>query len=338
MDQLKALQYFIASAEELSFSAAARRLDVSVPTITKLVGALERSVGRRLLARSTHGLALTPDGQAYLDVCAPLVRQLADAGSLFATSDARTSRTLVIGAPGLLARLLLIPALPAFRARHPRIHVDLRLVDQLTVTDVQTRSLDVLIALGWPGSQDVVQRRLAQSRLLVCAHPDYWKRHGIPSRPSELSGHDCVAVRTPEGTVLDLWRHARGVETEEVAIRGWFVCESRDHAVEAVVRGQGVGRFADLSIWPLIQSGALQPVMTDWHSAESPPYSALFRPEGRRDPEVQAFVAFVGELLADVESNCRRTVGERSEPSRPGWYTPRRGRVSATAKRGHAKA
>lgn len=330
MDKLKALQYFIASAEELSFSGAARRLDVSVPTVTKLIGALERSLGMRLLVRSTHGLALTPSGQAYLEACSPLLRQLADVDASLARPGGRAERTLVIGAPGLMSRLLLIPALPQFRARRPGVQIDLRVIDHLTVTDAQTRNLDVLVALGWPGSQDVVQRRLGQSRLLVCASPAYWKRHGMPARPGDLRSHDCILVRTPEGTILDLWRHTRGDEQEEVAVKGTLVTESREFVVEAVSLGQGVGRFADLSVWPLIQAGILQPAMTDWDSPESPPYSALFRPEGRHDGDVQAFIEFLAELVADLEANCQRAIGARSPSARPSWYTPRRGRVSAT--------
>lgn len=337
MDKLKALQYFIATAEELSFSGAARRLDVSVPTIAKLVGALERSVGARLLDRSTHGLTLTPAGQSYLDACVPLVRQLAEAEALVSPAPGRAQRTLVIGAPGLMSRLLLIPALPDFRARHPDVQIDLRVIDHLTVTDAQTRGLDVLFALGWPGSQDVVHRRLAQSRLLVCANPAYWKRHGIPTRPSDLRSHACILVRTPEGTVIDLWRHTRGDEQEEVAVKGWLVTESREFVVEAVSLGQGVGRFADLSVWPLIQAGVLQPVMTDWDSPESPPYSALYRPEARRDKDVQAFIEFVAQLVTGIEAECQRAIGARSQSARPSWYTPRRGRVSATRDRGSVR-
>lgn len=333
MDKLKALGYFIATAEELSFSGAARRLDVSVPTITKLVGALERSVGARLLSRSTHGLTLTPAGQTYLDACAPLVRQLAEVDATVAPAPGRTERTLVVGAPGLMARLLLIPALPRFRARHPGVQIDLRVIDHLTVTDAQTRGLDVLIALGWPGSQHVVQRRLAQSRLLVCASPAYWKQHGRPTRPTELRSHACILVRTPEGTVIDLWRHTRGDEQEEIAVRGWLVTESREFVVEAVSLGQGVGRFADVSVWPLIQAGVLEPVMTDWDSPESPPYSALYRPEGRRDADVLAFLEFIAGLMADIEVDCQRALGARSKSARPSWYTARRGRVSATQRR-----
>jgi DNA-binding transcriptional LysR family regulator len=124
MDKLRALEYFIAAAEEGSFSGAARRLDVSVPSIAKLIGSLETHLGARLIDRSTQGLKLTARGEAYLEACLPLVRQLADADQLAADSGGPRERTLIVGAPGLATRLLLVPALAQFRARHPGIQID----------------------------------------------------------------------------------------------------------------------------------------------------------------------------------------------------------------------
>lgn len=328
MDKLRALHYFVAAVEEGSFSAAARRFDVSVPAVTKLVSSLERELGVKLLDRSTQGLALTARGAQYLEICTPLLAQLADAERALAAPGARRARTLVVGAPPLLSRALLVPALAGWHERHPHVHIDLRTVDFLTVTDTATRGVDVLVALGWPGSVDLVQRPLAQSRLIVCASPAYWRRHGIPARPAELANHACPLVRSPEGTVLDLWRHMRDGVVEEVAVTGWLTCASRDDVLQAVLLGQGVGRFADLSVWPFVRDGLLQPVLVDWESSDSPPFSALIRPESKRDAVVQDFVGFLTDLLAPIEARCGEAFGARPSAVRPRWYASRPGRAS----------
>ncbi|MBK9246309.1 MAG: LysR family transcriptional regulator [Burkholderiales bacterium] len=332
MDKLRALQYFVAAAEGGSFSAAARHFEVSVPAVTKLIGALERELGTRLLDRSTRGLKLTARGETYREVCAPLLAQLDHVDRLVSGGAAAKARTLVVGAPPLLSRALLIPALPRFRERHPQVKIDLRTVDHLTVTDNEARGIDVLVALGWPGALDLVKRPLARSRLIVCASPDYWRRHPPPTRPSALSDHACVVVRSPEGTVLDLWRQRRGDEVEEVAAKGWLTCTSRDDALQAVLHGQGVGRFADISVWHYLRDGLLQPVLLDWESPDSPPFSALVRPDARRDEDTQAFVSFLARLLGDVEAECRAMVGSRPSAERPEWYVRRPGRASARSK------
>lgn len=328
MDKLRALQYFVAAAEEGSFSAAARRFEVSVPAVTKLVSSLERDLGVRLLERSTQGLALTARGAQYLDSCAPLLAQLADADRALAASGPRRTRTLVVGAPPLLSRALLVPALSTWHERHAHAHIDLRTLDFLAVKDAATRGVDVLVALGWPGNVDLVQRPLAQSRLIICASPAYWGRHGVPQRPAELVNHACPLVRSPEGTVLDLWRHTRGDVVEEVAVSGWLTCGSRDDVLQAVLLGQGVGRFADLSVWPFVRDGLLQPVLVDWESSDSPPFSALIRPESKRDAVVQDFVSFLADLLRPVEKMCSEAFGARPSAVRPRWYASRPGRAS----------
>lgn len=328
MDKLRALHYFVTAAEEGSFSAAARRFDVSVPAVTKLVSSLERDLGVKLLDRSTQGLALTARGAQYLESCTPLLAQLADADRALAAPGARRARTLVVGAPPLLSRSLLVPALTDWHERHAHVHIDLRTVDFLTVKDAATRGVDVLVALGWPGSVDLVQRPLAQSRLIICASPTYWRRHGVPERPAELVNHACPLVRSPEGTVLDLWRHTRDGVVEEVAVSGWLTCASRDDALQAVLLGQGVGRFADLSVWPFVRDGLLQPVLVDWESSDSPPFSALIRPESKRDAVVQDFVGFLSELLQPVEASCSDAFGPRPSSVRPRWYASRPGRAS----------
>lgn len=328
MDKLRALQYFVAAAEEGSFSAAARRFEVSVPAVTKLVSALERDLAVRLLDRSTQGLALTARGAQYLESCAPLLARLADADRALVAPGARRARTLVVGAPPLLSRALLVPALAGWHERHPHVHIDLRTVDYLTVKDAATRGLDVLVALGWPDSVDLVQRPLAQSRLIVCASPAYWRRHRMPARPADLANHACPLVRSQEGTVLDLWRYARDGVVEEVAVSGWLTCASRDDVLQAVLHGQGVGRFADLSAWPFVRDGLLQPALLDWESSDSPPVSALIRPESKRDAVVQEFVGFLSDALHEVEARCSEAFGARPSAIRPRWYASRPGRAS----------
>jgi DNA-binding transcriptional LysR family regulator len=328
MDKLRALHYFLAAAEEGSFSAAARRFDVSVPAVTKLISSLERDLGVKLLDRSTQGLALTARGAQYLETCSPLIAQLNDADRALAEPGARRARTLVVGAPPLLSRALLVPALAGWHERHPHVHIDLRTVDFLTVKETAARGVDVLVALGWPGSVDLVQRPLAQSRLIICASPAYWRRHGVPARPAELVNHACLLVRSPEGTVLDLWRHTRDGVLEEVAVSGWLTCASRDDVLQAVLLGHGVGRFADLSVWPFVRDGLLQAVLIDWESSDSPPFSALIRPESKRDAVVQEFVGFLSDLLRPVEAMCSQAFGARPSAVRPKWYASRAGRAS----------
>lgn len=172
VDKLRALRYFTLSAEQGSFSLAAERLQVSVPAVSKLVRALEREVGIRLFERGARGLALTTDGQAYLEACLPALEQLEAADDLAKGASARPRGVLVVGATPHLALHCLLPGLPRFRARYPELDIELRCLDR--VTDVAPGVVDVFVLQGWPQQAEFVQRRVATTRLRTFAAPRYW--------------------------------------------------------------------------------------------------------------------------------------------------------------------
>jgi DNA-binding transcriptional LysR family regulator len=306
MDRLRALEYFVAAAHGGSFSAAARTHDVTVPAVMKLVGALERSLGTRLFDRSTHGLTLTGVGQAFLEDCRPALDSLAVAAETAGSSNRKASGTVILRAPQLFSRLILVPALSRFHAAHPNIQVDVRPLEALQITNADGAGVDLLFALGIPDRVDLVQRPLAHTRLLVCGAPEYLQRHGRPQRPHDLQHHACLQVRSPEGTVIDLWRFHKSGVTEEVAVSGYLVSESRDVVLEAVLEGHGLSRFADLSIWPHLLSGRLEPLLLDWSPEGSPILSALYRANSLRQARVRSVLEHVTAVVRDLESQCRR--------------------------------
>ena len=169
MDRLRSLEYFIASAEEGSFSAAARRLGVTIPAIANLVNGLERSLGVVLFERSPQGLKLTATGSTYLDACRPSVAALGDLDEQVRASSSRARGTIVIGIQHVAARELLCPALPRFRARHPEIHLDFR--ESTQMVDADAPGIDVFLSFAWPRSTNMIHRALGISRFVVCASP-----------------------------------------------------------------------------------------------------------------------------------------------------------------------
>ena len=331
MDKLRALEYFIAAANARSFSKAARVLDVTVPAMTRLVGELEKRLGVRLVDRSNRGLSLTADGARYLDTCRPLLQQLSRAEEEITDAVARPLGTLVVGSPSYLSEHCLAPALPDFHARHPEIELDLRNIDRADLPS--GGAADVLILFGWPDSRDWVQRRIAQTRMLVCAAPEYWRRHDMPQSPKDLERHTCLVYRDAEGTALDLWTYERGGVRETAAVKGWLVSNHRDDIVCAVLDGAGVARFSDLTIQQHLRAGRLVPALADWESKESPPVNLLFRPAHRRLPRVQLFSDFALQLFARLEKERQPRPSTRFPAERPSWYRRRRTRASAERRR-----
>ncbi len=325
MDKLRALQYFVAAAEEGSFSGAARRLEVSVPAVLKLINALERAIGTTLVERSSRGLVVTADGRAYLDACRPLLEQLDAADAAITRAGARPKGTLVVGAPGFLIQHWLVPAMPAFLASYPDIQVDFRAMTRLA--DAEPRGTDVAIVLGWPLATGLVHRLLARTRTFACASPDYWARLGFPKHPRDLARHNCLCMRNPEGTVLDLWEFSKGNRQEAVAVKGNLVSDDRNVIVDAALAGMGVARLMSFTLREPARDGRLVAALVDWEMGHPPPVNLFYRPGFRRNPRVRPFVEFVTEHFRSLAA--RGDPQESALPPEPPWYRSGTGRASS---------
>lgn len=325
MDKLRALQCFVAAAEEGSLSAAARRLEVSVPAVGKMVSGLERALGATLVERSARGLMLTADGRSYLDACRPLLDQLANADALLSRPGSRPRGTLVVGAPGFLIQSWLLPALPSFLSAYPDIEVDFRVMTRLA--EAETRGVDVSIVLGWPLATGYVHRCLARTRTFVTAAPAYWSAHGMPKHPRELPRHNCLLMRNPEGTVLDLWQLSKGPMTETVKVRGNLISDDRNVIVEAALAGLGVSRLMSLTLRDPTRDGRLVAALTDWEMADPPPINVFYRPSFRRNPRVRPFVDFITDRFRTLAGTD--ALPDTTLPAEPQWYRTGAGRASA---------
>jgi DNA-binding transcriptional LysR family regulator len=334
MDKLKALQYFMASVEEGSFARAAQRLQISVPAVQKVVGALEQSLGVTLLERGTRGVRLTPTGSEYLDGCRPLLWELEHLGRAerrLKGSGERATGTLVVAAHSQLAHHVLLPVLPRFHALYPDVEIDLRTIHRIDDADAATA--DVLLLHGWPEvPPDYVHRKLGQAGSLIMAAPEHWAAHGVPRHPSELERYTCIAMRNPAGILLDLWEFTRAGETVQVPVRGWLSSNAREAILDLVIAGHGVGRFTELTTRDHTQSGRLVPVLLDWEVQGGPPVNLLFRGNARRTPRVRAFIDYTLQCLRDMEVHDDVRPGGVSTDG-PAWHQRGYGRASATMRK-----
>jgi LysR family transcriptional regulator, regulator for bpeEF and oprC len=333
LDKLRALQYFCAAAEARSFSGAARRLDLSVAAVSKLVTALEAELGLKLFERHAHGLSLTASGANYLEACQPALVMLADAEQQAIATTTRARGTVVVGVQPVIAQQCLTPALPRFNALYPEIKLDIRYL--IDTSEEECRGVDVVLVLGWPDRiGDLVHRRIGAAGFVVCAAPSYWAAHGMPRHPRELENYQCLTIRGNTGILMDSWDFHKGSERVSVPVRGWLLTDNahRDMVIDAAVAGAGVARLLD---WHRregreIDTGALVPALTDWGQPDVPPINLLYPPSVRRIPRVKLFINFVTQLFADIERQ-RQDPTPASPP--PEWRKAHRARASSTSAR-----
>ncbi len=329
MDKLRALQYFVTAADGRSLSAAARQHGVSVAAVSKQLAALEAELKVALLERRAHGVSLTAAGSAYLEACRPALSQLHDADEQAVAGAAQVQGTVVVAVQPVIAQEVLTAALPRFNALYPDIQLDMRFF--MRRGEEQGQGADAMLVLGWPQNVgDLVCRQLCAASFVVVAAPSYWAVHGTPRHPSELERHNCLCIRSNNGSVMDLWNFRKGDEHVAVSTRGWLVSDNvhRDMVRDLVLAGVGVARLLDWHQRPggEVPRGLLVPALTDWVVDEVPPVNLLYPASARRVPRVRVFLDWVTQVFADVE---RQRLQPLPATPMPRWVAARKLRASA---------
>ncbi|EJT06197.1 LysR family transcriptional regulator [Rhizobium sp. CCGE 510] len=296
IDRLTGIIAFARAASLGSYTAAARSLSISPSAISKSVQRLEERLGVRLFSRTTRSLTLTPEGLALHERALRLLQQAEEIEQAAAATRAEPAGLMKITAPLPVGVHLISPHLPAFRERYPKVSIDLRLGD--TFTDLVEEGIDVAIRVGQPVDSRLIARILAPNRVCAFASPAYLDRRGIPTRPEDLDGHDCVNFRYQSSGQSMRWPFRTGERIQEILPNAGIVVDNSDAVVAILVNGGGIGISATYIAGPYVARGELVPVLkTYWMDRHH--ITALW-PESRRgNPNVRAFVAFLVELFPD---------------------------------------
>ena len=299
MDRLQAMKVFARVVDEGGFAAAARAMDMSPPVVTRMVAELEQHLGTRLLQRTTRKLALTDAGDAYLLRVRTILHEIEDAEAAAAASTRDLRGTVRVLVPPVLATYFLAPLVPQWRARYPRLLLDIA-TDNFASTRVDEFDVTLMVLPeGFDGN--IVARPLFQGEAIVVASPAYLERMGIPREPADLATHQYLrdngmAARNQTGRKLCL-RHLRGEAPDcEVDLPVALQSVSTDLLLRAALDGVGVAVMARLLVQPHLASGALVHVLPDWMFARYTVYAAL--PSRRMLPaRAKAFLDFVTEQI-----------------------------------------
>ena len=211
------MRMFVEVARRGSFAAAARDRDVDPSSVSRAVALLEEELGVRLFQRTTRRVALTEAGEIYLARVTALVDELD-----FARDEARGVSAGPIGTLRLTVAVsfgytMLIPLLPAFRARYPAVKLELLLTD--AVLDLVTERVDLAIRLGRRFSPDFIATKLLETQYRVCASPAYLANKKAPKAPEELQQHSCLLLALPEYRTRWFFRDKQAA-VQEVPVHG----------------------------------------------------------------------------------------------------------------------
>ena len=291
MSQSEEMAAFVRISERGGFAAAARASALTPSALSKLVSRLERRLGVRLLHRTTRRLALTAEGEIYLARARDIIAQIEAAEAEVTAGLARPRGHLRVNTGSAFAKHRLLPALPEFLTRYPDITFDLAINDRRV--DAVAEQADVLLRVGVLDDSSLVARKLTEVRRVICASPEYLARHGMPTSPAELAGHECVVLRGLAR--LTAWPFRQGDAIVPLPISGRLTCDGADALLDMALAGLGIIRVTDFLVERALAEGRLRPVLEDVHASERLPLWALMPPGRSRMPRVKAVVDFVAE-------------------------------------------
>ncbi len=295
MQDLNLFIIFARVIEAGSFSEAARRMDISRAAVSKAVAKLEKDLSTRLLLRSTRHISLTETGIAISAHAARILEEAEHAERVVNSLHSEPQGTLKVSVPSSFGTRHIAPSLPCFLARYPKIKIDLTITDH--PGDLIEGGYDVQIRVTNEPDLNLVARKLAPVRRILCATPQYFQQWGMPKTPQDLTQHNCLdcAVSAEQG----YWRFNGPEGMIKVPISGTLRINDNDALAQAVLYGTGIALLPTYTIGMELQKGRLQAILPEYLSIERHIY-ACYLPSRHLPIKISAFINFLSEHVGDI--------------------------------------
>lgn len=296
MDRLTAMEVFVRIVETGSFSAVARDLGMTQPTVSKQLTALERQLKTRLLNRTTRQLSLTEAGSAYYESCKRIIDTVRDAESNLGILQTQLSGLLRINTSIGLGQAYVGNLVLKFQKQHPGLSIDLSYADRFV--DLVEEGMDVAIRVGRLNDSSLAARRIGSTMRSVVATPAYLAKHGTPEAPQDLSnGHNCLLYAYLSTGNEWMFRGADG--PIRVRVSGNFRANNGDAIKQAVLSDLGIAITPDWFVLREIEDGRMKTFLGDF--APPPAEINAVYPSARHvSAKVRAFTEFLRAEFQEI--------------------------------------
>jgi DNA-binding transcriptional LysR family regulator len=297
MDRFDAMQAFVRVVETGSFTKASETLHMSRTSVTQLVQQLEARLRVKLLNRTTRKVNVTADGAAYYERSVRVLADLDDAETSLSSAAAEPRGRLRVDVPSPLARMILVPALPAFHKQYPDVQLDMGVSDR--VVDVIGENVDCIVRGGELRDQSLKARHIGDLQLGVYAAPGYLERAGTPAHPDELESSHHRIVGFLWGRLGKPMPYAMCRDAERVNVHGRYVISVDDGNayLAAGLVGMGILWLPNYMSEAYVARGELVPLFEDWRLDSMPLYLA-FPPKRHVSAKLRVFIDWIVELMA----------------------------------------
>ncbi|MDP5253305.1 MULTISPECIES: LysR substrate-binding domain-containing protein [unclassified Vibrio] len=294
MDKLHTIQVFIEVANLRGFSAAAEKLGLSAPVVTRSIAELEGRLGAKLFNRTTRHVRLTQAGVRFLQDAKRVVDDLAEAEAAVKGIYTKPSGTLSVTAPVVFGEKHVMPIVTEYLDRYPDVSVKAMFYDR--VTSLVEDDLDVAIRIGHLEDSSLYAVNVGEVRQITCGSPRYFEQHGTPTTPEDLVHHKLIHPVTTGN--VNQWPFYHQGKKLLVKFEPRLRCNQIGSALNAAILGQGITRLLSYQVVEEIDAGRLQPILVDF---EAPPIPInVVHLEGRRvNAKTRLFIDLACERLRE---------------------------------------
>jgi LysR family transcriptional regulator, regulator for bpeEF and oprC len=296
IDKFQAMALFVRTVETGAITRAAESLGIPNATATTLIQKLEASLGVKLLNRTTRRVEVTPDGAAYYTRATAILAEVREAEEALSQRSSAPRGRVRVDAPTLIARSVIVPALPRFFAQYPDI--ELALACNERHFDLVAEGIDCALWIGEIGAESLVARRVGFLYFATCAAPAYIRAHGLPTHPRELSQHRCINHFAPRTGETVEWVFSKGSERVQAVFPGHLALEDENSYVSAAEAGLGIAQMPAFVVKDAMERGALDLVLEDWFP-EPAPLHVVYPQSRHMSRRVRVFVDWLATLIAD---------------------------------------
>jgi LysR family transcriptional regulator for bpeEF and oprC len=296
MNKLQAMQVFARVVETGGLTRAADSLQLPKATATTLIQQLEASLGVKLLNRTTRKVSVTTDGAAYYPSCLAILALVRETEESLGQRHASPQGLLRVEVPTLIARLVIVPALPSFFARYPDIQLELGCSERRA--DLIEEGIDCAVWIGELEDSTLIARRIGLLYFGTCAAPSYLAAHGQPRHPDELTAHRCINHFSPRTGKIFEWVFAKNGVRLQTLLRGHIALDDENSYVAAAEAGLGVAQIPAFVLKEAMERGGLELLLGDWF-AEPAPLNVVYPQNRHLSVKLRVFVDWVAELFSE---------------------------------------
>jgi len=292
VEDLSAIMAFVNAAELRSFTKASKVLGMTPSGVGKSIARLEKSLGVRLLHRTTRRIGLTDEGAVFFEQCRRILDELDAARALMSNRGAAPRGRLRVSLPRTIGKRIFVPALPRFTEEHPNVELDVSLSDRRV--NLVEEGIDVAIRIGALSDSSLIARPIGQQQIVTIAPPAFVSKEPIETL-GDLAHHRCLSFRFPSTGRERAWTfHSEG-RAIELRPRPFLTFDDGEGLVAAVQAGLGVSQIPSYMVDGALANGEVVEVLP--HLRPRPvPIHAVFASRKNLPARTRAFVDFVTSL------------------------------------------